>query len=228
MTDMPLKKLTPLRKIIAARMVEAKQTIPHYRMTTDITMDAVMAHRASLNAERGSDKISVNDYIIKAIGLALLECPEVNIQFADNAVHHNPQADISVVIAVEGGLSTPVIRAVEEKSLADIAGQVKSLVQRAQQGQLTMEEITGGGISLSNLGMYGIDKFDAIINAPQCAIVAVGSATLKPAVINKALTMATVMTATASFDHRTIDGAVGAVFLSTLKALLEKPTWASV
>ena len=215
--------LTPLRKIIAARMTEAKQTIPHYRLSADIEMDALVALRKQYNTENLDQKVSINDFIIKACAMALMECPQINIQFAEGEVHQYSQADISVVIAVEGGLSTPVIRSANTKTLAEIALEVKALAARAQEGTLKMDEIMGGSFSLSNLGMYDVDQFDAIINPPQCAILAVASAKLKPAVKDNHITIASIMRATLSLDHRVIDGVVGAEFLSVLRRFLEKP-----
>ena len=215
--------LTPLRKIIAARMTEAKQTIPHYRVGVDIEMDALLALRQQFNEEHPKTKVSVNDFIIKACAMALIENPTLNIQLIDNDIHQYPQADISVVTAVEGGLSTPVIRLANHKSVQTIAEEVKNLTVKAQQGSLKMDEILGGTFSVSNLGMYGVDQFDAIINSPQCAILAVGGAKLKTVIKDNDIKIAKVMRVTLSLDHRAIDGATGAQFLSILCNLLQEP-----
>ena len=215
--------LTPLRKIIAARMTDAKQTIPHYRVGADIEMDALLALRQQFNEEHPNTKVSVNDFIIKACAMALIENPALNIQLIDNEIHQYPQADISVVIAVEGGLSTPVIRHANRKSVQAIAEEVKELTARAQQGSLKMDEILGGTFSVSNLGMYGVDQFDAIINPPQCAILAVGGAKPQAVIREDEIKTARVMRVTLSLDHRAIDGATGAQFLSILRNLLQEP-----
>lgn len=215
--------LTPLRKVIAARMTEAKQTIPHFRVAADIEMDALLALRKQVNAENSDHKVSVNDFIIKACATALMEHPAINIQLVNDEIHQYRQADISVVIAVDGGLSTPVIRNANNKSLLEIASEVKSVAARAAQGQLKMDEILGGSFSISNLGMFGIDQFDAIINPPQGAILAVGGAIPQPIVKDGMITTATIMRVNLSLDHRAIDGAIGAQFLATLRKILENP-----
>jgi len=215
--------LTPLRNIIAARMTEAKQGIPHYRVSMDIEVDALLALRQQINADNTNSKLSVNDFIIKACANALMEHPALNCQFIGNEIHQYEHADISVVIAVEGGLSTPVVRCVDQKNLEEIAEEVKTLAKRASAGQLKMREITGGTFSISNLGMYGVDQFDAIINPPQCAILAVGAAKLQPVIKGDTVTKAQVMRVSLSLDHRVIDGATGAQFLSTFVGLLQNP-----
>ena len=215
--------LTPLRKIIAARMTEAKQTIPHYRISMDIEVDALLALRKQINADQPDKKVSLNDFIIKACANALMEYPEINAQFVDNEIHQYPQADISVVIAIDGGLSTPVIRKANTKTVREIAAEIKDLATRATNGQLKMEEILGGSFSISNLGMYGVDQFDAIINPPQCAILAIGCAEPQAVVKAGALTTAAIMRLSLSLDHRTIDGATGAQFLSVLRDQVQHP-----
>ena len=215
--------LTPLRKIIAARMTEAKQTIPHFRMVADIEMDKLLALRRQFNADNPNNKVSVNDFIIKACATALMEKPEINIQLVDDDIYQYHRADISVVIAVEGGLSTPIVRNADNKNLQDIASEVKGLATRAAAGQLKMDEIAGGSFSISNLGMYDIDQFDAIINPPQCAILAVGGTKLQPVVKNGEIGTATVMRVQLSLDHRAIDGVTGATFLSVLREQLQNP-----
>ncbi|HAB39025.1 MAG TPA: hypothetical protein DCE52_13715 [Rhodobacteraceae bacterium] len=219
--------LTPLRKIIAARMTQAKQSSPHYRVGMDIDMDALLALRQQYNTDNlaadNGIKISVNDFIIKACATTLMAMPALNIQFIDGEIHQYPQADISVVIAVEGGLSTPVICDANNKTVQTIAKEIKALAARAQSGTLKMDEILGGTFSISNLGMYGVDQFDAIINPPQCAILAIGSARPQPIIKAGEITSATVMRATLSLDHRVIDGATGAQFLSILREQLQHP-----
>ena len=215
--------LSPLRKIIAARMTEAKQTIPHYRISVDIEMDTLLALRKQFNIDNPNSKVSVNDVVIKACANALMENPAINSQLIDDEIHQYQQADIAIVIAVDGGLSTPIVRHANDKSVQDIALEVRELAHRAATGQLKMDEIMGGSFSISNLGMYGIDQFDAIINPPQCAILAVGGAKQQAIIKNGELAIATMMRATLSLDHRAIDGATGAEFLSVLRKYLQTP-----
>jgi len=216
--------LSPLRQIIAARMREAKRQIPHFRLVANIEVDALMDLRAQLRARNPNIRLSLNDLLIKATARALMDCPAVNIQWANDGIHQYRTADISVVTAVEGGLSTPIVRNAESKSIWEIAGEVKELTSRAAKNTLRMNEIAGGSFSISNLGMHGIDQFDAIINPPQCAILAIGAA--KPRVVvspHHQMRVATVLTATLSCDHRAIDGATGAKFLSALRQRIELP-----
>ena len=215
--------LTPLRKIIAARMTEAKQSVPHYRLTMDIEIDALMALRQQLNADTAEAKASINDFIIKACATTLIKHPQLNCQFVENKIHQYQQADIAVVMAVEGGLSTPIIRNADQKTVQEIAQEVKALAKRAAAGQLKMREITGGTFSISNLGMHAVDQFDAIINPPQCAILAVGAGKPQPVIKDGTVQIATVMRASLSLDHRVIDGATGAKFLALLRDLLQNP-----
>jgi pyruvate dehydrogenase E2 component (dihydrolipoamide acetyltransferase) len=216
--------LSPLRRVIAARMSETVRTIPHFRLVADIEMGALFAWRKLLNAEDSSIKVSVNDCMIKACAMALMECPAVNIQLVGDEIHQYHQADISVVIAVEGGLSTPVVRAANRKGLREIAAEAQALAARAAAGRLRMDEILGGTFSVSNLGAYGVEQFDAIINAPQCAILAVGQAKPKMTVAEDGNSrVATVLRVTLSLDHRAIDGATGAAFLKVLRQTLEDP-----
>lgn len=216
--------LSALRKVIAARMTDAKRTIPHFRLVIDIEIDALLALRERENAAQDAVRISVNDCFIKACATALIEHPCVNIQLNGEEIHQFSQADISVVIAVPGGLSTPVIRGANRKTVRDIAAETKSLTVRAAARQLKMEEISGGSFSISNLGSYGIDQFDAIINPPQCGILAVGTARHRMVISEdgEARIAKTVRT-TLSLDHRTIDGVTGAAFLATVRQLLERP-----
>lgn len=215
---------SPLRRVIAARTTEATRTIPHFRLVADIEVDALLALRESFNAAHPESRVSVNDCIIKACASALIEHPAVNSQLLGDQVHQYHQADISVVIAVEGGLATPVVRRANQKSVAEIAAEVKVLATRAGAGRLNMDDILGGSFSISNLGGYGVDQFDAIINPPQCAILAVGRAKPRMNVSNSGeARVATVLRVTLSVDHRAIDGATGAGFLTSLRLGLEQP-----
>lgn len=217
-------KLSNMRKTIARRLAESKQTVPHFYLTVDVRLDPLLKLRSELNAALSDDKkLSVNDLIIKAEALALIEVPDANVQFAGDQLYKFGRADISVAVAIPGGLITPVIREADTKRLSQIAVEMKDLAARARDGKLAPQEFTGGTASLSNLGMYGIKQFDAVINPPQGLILAVGAGEKRPYVVNDALAIATVMSATGSFDHRAIDGAVGAQFMAAFKRLLENP-----
>lgn len=216
-------QLTPLRKIIASRMVEAKQSIPHYRVSVDLQLDALLTLRREWNTENQEEKLSGNDFIIKACASALMEVPQINIQFVDGEIHQYRRADISVVVALEGGLSTPVIRSADTKSVQQLSHEIKTLVESAASNSLKMSEILGGTFSISNLGMYEVDQFDAIINPPQCAILAVATARAQPVVRDGEIGIATLMRLSLTLDHRAIDGAEGARFLAVLKQYIENP-----
>ncbi|WP_373824250.1 2-oxo acid dehydrogenase subunit E2, partial [Achromobacter insuavis] len=218
--------LDGMRKTIAARLTEAKLTIPHFYLRRDVQLDALMAIRATLNKQlegRGV-KLSVNDFIVRAAALALREVPEVNASWHDDAIEFHAGADISVAVATDGGLVTPIVRDADVKPLSAIAGEIVELAGRAKVNRLKPEEFTGGSLTVSNLGMYGIKQFAAIINPPQAAILAVGAAERRPVVDdNGGLQAATVMTVTLSADHRVVDGAVGARWLAAFRALIENP-----
>lgn len=218
-------KLSSMRRTIARRLAESKQTVPHFYLTVDIKLDALLKLRGELNKalEPTGTKLSVNDLLIKALGVALMRVPDANVQFAGDQLYKFQRADISVAVAIPGGLITPVIKDAANKRLSDIANEMKDLAARARDGKLKPEEYQGGTASLSNLGMYGIKQFDAVINPPQGLIVAVGAGEKRPVVEGDQLAIATVMSATGSFDHRAIDGAVGAEFMAALKAVVEAP-----
>lgn len=216
--------LSPIRKIIAARMVEAKQTIPHFRLSAEIEVDALIALRGALTAADGLG-ISLNALIIKACAAALIDVPAVNLQWAGDAIHQYRTADISIVTALPGGgLSTPILRDAQAKSVQDIASEVKVLTKRAGDNALKMDEVFGGSFSISNLGMFGVEAFDAIINPPQCAILAIASTRrrLLPSEAGE-VRAAMVLPVTLSVDHRAIDGAAGASFLNALRKRIEEP-----
>jgi len=218
-------KLSNMRKTIARRLAESKATVPHFYLTVDVRLDALLKLRSELNKslEAAGIKLSVNDLLIKALGLALVAVPDSNVQFAGDTLYKFGRADVSVAVAIPGGLITPVITDAANKRLSVIAHEMKDLAARAKDGKLKPEEYTGGTASISNLGMFGIKQFDAVINPPQGLILAVGAGEPRPYVVDNALVIATVMSATGSFDHRAIDGAVGAQFMSAFKALVENP-----
>jgi pyruvate dehydrogenase E2 component (dihydrolipoamide acetyltransferase) len=206
-------------------MSESKRTIPHFRLVTDIQIDELLARRKELLQRRPDHHLSLNDLLIKACAQALTDVPEVNVQWAEKELHCFHTVDIAIVTAVKGGLTTPILRAVDSKSVWQIAAGVKELTSRAARNELRMEEILGGSFSISNLGMYAVDQFDAIINPPQCAILAVGQG--KPRCIalrDLRMGIATVTSMTLSVDHRAIDGVVAAKFLSALKVRIETPS----
>ena len=218
-------KLSNMRKTIARRLTEAKQTIPHIYLTVDIQLDALLKLRSELNKglESRGVKLSVNDLLIKALAMALIEVPECNVSFAgDNLIKYS-RADVSVAVSIPGGLITPIIANANGKTVSTIATEMKDLAARARDGKLAPEEYQGGTASISNMGMYGIRQFDAVINPPQAMIMAIGAGEKRPYVINDSLQIATVMSATGSFDHRAIDGADGARLMKAFKGLVENP-----
>ncbi len=219
-------KLDGMRKTIAAQLTEAKQTIPHFYLRRDIELDALMAFRSKLNAqlEARGVKLSVNDFIIKACALALQQVPAANAVWAGDRVLQLTPSDVAVAVAIDGGLFTPVLKDAEMKSLSALSAEMKDLAARAKSKKLAPHEYQGGSFAISNLGMFGIDNFDAVINPPHGAILAVGAGVKKP-VVGKdgALAVATVMSVTLSVDHRVIDGALGAQLLQAIKDNLENP-----
>jgi len=219
-TDHPL---SPMRRTIARRLSEAKATIPHFYLTVDIEMDAVLGLREQLNTRLAPDKLSVNDFILRAVALGLRAVPEANAAWAETAIRRFTEIDIAVAVATPEGLITPIVRQADRKGLGEISAEVKALAARAKDGGLKPEEYQGGGFTISNLGMYGVRDFAAIINPPQACILAVGAAEPRPIVKAGALAVATMMSVTLSVDHRTVDGATGARFLAAVKGLLEDP-----
>jgi len=218
--------LNGMRKTIAARLTEAKQTIPHFYLRRDIRIDALLAFRGELNrqlAQRGV-KLSVNDFIIKACALALQQVPSANAVWAGDRLLQLTPSDVAVAVAIEGGLFTPVIKDAEAKSLSALSAEMKDLAARARDRKLAPHEYLGGSFAISNLGMFGIDNFDAVINPPHGAILAVGAGVKKPVVDSDGqIVAATVMSVTLSVDHRVIDGALGAQLLNAIKDNLENP-----
>jgi pyruvate dehydrogenase E2 component (dihydrolipoamide acetyltransferase) len=222
-----LEPHTTMRRVIARRLSESKQTVPHFYLTVDCVLDRLLSLRQEINTALDA-KISVNDWLIKACGIALTKVPAANASWTDDGVRYYTQADVSVAVAIDGGLITPIVRNAPLKGLAAISSEMKDLATRARDNKLKPEEFTGGTFSLSNLGMFGIRDFAAIVNPPQGAILAVGAGEKRPIVKQDGngtdvLAIATVMSCTLSVDHRVIDGAVGASFLKVLKQLIENP-----
>jgi pyruvate dehydrogenase E2 component (dihydrolipoamide acetyltransferase) len=218
-------KLSNVRKTIARRLTESKQQIPHIYLTVDIQLDALLKLRAELNKglESRNIKLSVNDLMIKALAMALIEVPECNVSFAGDNLFKYSRADISVAVSIPGGLITPIVAGADGKSVSAIASEIHDLAARAKEGKLQPQEYQGGTASLSNMGMYGIKNFEAVINPPQGMIMAIGAGEKRPYVIVDSLQIATVMSATGSFDHRAIDGADGARLMQAFKRLVENP-----
>ncbi len=218
-------KLSNVRKVIARRLTESKQTVPHYYLTMDIRLDALLDLRKQLNASLEADgvKLSVNDLLIKALARALMRVPQCNVSFHGDAMRTYARADISVAVAAPSGLITPIITEADTKGLAQISREMKELAGKARDGKLQPHEYQGGTASLSNLGMYGIKQFDAVINPPQGMILAVGAGQQQPYVVDGEIVPATILTASGSFDHRSIDGADGAQLMEAIKHLIENP-----
>ncbi len=213
-----------VRKVIAARLSESKQTIPHFYLTTECILDSLLAARSDLNDHaNGAYKLSVNDFVIKAVASALHVHGAANVAWTDDAILQFDHADISVAVATPNGLITPIIKAAETKSLSQISNEMKDLASRAKAGKLKPTEFQGGSFSISNLGMFGITEFSAIINPPQACILAVGAGVEKAIVVNGRVEVRTIMKVTLSVDHRAVDGAVGAEFLQHFKRYIENP-----
>ena len=217
-----------MRRVIAQRLTQSKQTVPHFYMSVDCRLDSLLEARERINAASPKDpprayKLSVNDFVIKALALALQRVPAANATWTDAGMLRHRHSDVGVAVAVEGGLFTPIIRHAELKTLGEISNEMKDLAERARKRRLAPHEYQGGTTSISNLGMYGIKSFDAVINPPHATILAIGAGEKRPLVVNNALQVATVMTATLSCDHRAVDGAVGAELLNAFKALIEDP-----
>lgn len=215
-------ELTRMRKMIAKRLTESKSSVPHFYVTVDVLMDELLAYRKQLN-EASPVKISVNDLLVKAIASTLMAMPAANSVWNTDSIRQYSTADIAVAVSTDGGLVTPVVRGVEKLGLVALANTTKDLIERARIGKIKQHEIEGGSFTISNMGMYGIREFSAILNPPQSGILAVGAAQQRPVVTDGELGVATVMTITLSCDHRVIDGALGAEFMQALKARLEKP-----
>jgi pyruvate dehydrogenase E2 component (dihydrolipoamide acetyltransferase) len=225
-----ISKNSNVRKIIAKRLLESKQTVPHFYLSVDLKIDKLLHFRQDLNSVANLDaagnpayKVSVNDLIIKAAALALKKVPDANSSWTDEAILIYNNVDVSVAVAIDGGLLTPIVKNADQKSIPTISTEMKQLISKAKAGKLQPEEFQGGGFSISNLGMYGIDSFQAIVNPPQSCILAVGAGVKKPVIEHDKIEIRDVMNVTLSCDHRSVDGAVGAEFLQALRRYVENP-----
>ncbi len=213
-----------IRKVVAKRLTESKQDVPHFYLTIECILDELLAARKNINDKaNGAYKLSVNDFIIKASAMALKTYPEANVSWSDDAIFQYLKADISVAVSTPNGLITPIVKAAEDKGLKDISAEVKDLAGRAREGKLKPEEFQGGSFTVSNLGMFGVKEFAAIINPPQGCILAIGAGEPRPVVIDGKIEIRTVMNCTLSVDHRCVDGAVGAEYLKIFKQYIENP-----
>jgi pyruvate dehydrogenase E2 component (dihydrolipoamide acetyltransferase) len=217
-----------MRKVIAQRLTLAKQTIPHFYLTVECRIDNLLHARAQMNATAPKTgprafKLSVNDFAIKALALALMQVPAANVTWTQGGTLRHKYADVGVAVAIEGGLFTPVVRHAEVKSLSEISNEMKDLAERARKRRLAPQEYQGGTTSISNLGMYGIRTFEAVINPPHATILAIGTGEKRPVVVEDRVEPATLMSCTLSGDHRVVDGAVGAELLNAFKMLIEEP-----
>jgi pyruvate dehydrogenase E2 component (dihydrolipoamide acetyltransferase) len=216
------RPLSMMRRTIARRLVESKTTIPHFYLTADANMDAAMEFRKQVTEVHGT-KLSVNDLVLKAVALALRKVPEANASFTGEAIVQHARVDLGMAVAIEDGLVTPVIRDADKKTLGQIANEAKELATRARDRKLRPEEMTGGTVSVSNLGMFGITAFSAIINPPEAVILAVGMVRKEPVVKDDQVVIGQRMSLTLSCDHRVVDGAVGARLMQAIVAVLERP-----
>jgi pyruvate dehydrogenase E2 component (dihydrolipoamide acetyltransferase) len=219
-----------MRRIIAQRLVLAKQTIPHFYLTVACTIDALLRAREEINAEAPKDKegkpawkLSVNDFVVKALALALMKVPEANVTWTEAGMLKHKHADVGVAVAIPGGLITPIVRKADAKGLAAISAEMKDFAARARARRLKPEEYQGGATVVSNLGMYGIEEFAAVINPPHATILAVGAGEERAVVRSGKIEVATQMKATLSTDHRAVDGALGAELIGAFKTLIEHP-----
>ncbi|MGL9760900.1 MAG: pyruvate dehydrogenase complex dihydrolipoamide acetyltransferase [Wolbachia sp.] len=216
-------KASNMRQVIAQRLIESKQNIPHFYLTIDCRVDKLISLKNEINSADGNNKVTINDLIIKAVAFSMKKFPDVNSSWIDDKILKYANIDISIAVALEDGLITPIVKNADKKSILSISKEVKDLVSRARSGKLRPEEFQGGGFTISNLGMFGIKTFSAIINQPQSCIMAVGTSKKQPIVINEKIEIAEIMMVTLSVDHRTVDGALGAKFLNAFKHYIENP-----
>ncbi|QOD37837.1 pyruvate dehydrogenase complex dihydrolipoamide acetyltransferase [Candidatus Wolbachia massiliensis] len=216
-------EVSNMRQVIAQRLVESKQNVPHFYLTVDCQVDKLISLKNEINLADENNKVTINDLIIKATAFSMKKFPDINSSWIDNKILKYSNIDISIAVALEDGLITPIVKNADKKGILSISKEVKGLVNKARSGKLRPEEFQGGGFTISNLGMFGIKAFSAIINPPQSCIMAVGASKKQPVVINEKIEVAEIMTVTLSVDHRTVDGALGAKFLNAFKRYIENP-----
>ncbi|MFP3015975.1 MAG: pyruvate dehydrogenase complex dihydrolipoamide acetyltransferase [Wolbachia sp.] len=216
-------EVSNMRQVIAQRLTESKQNVPHFYLTVDCQVDKLISLKNEINSADENNKVTINDLIIKAVAFSMKKFPDINSSWIDNKILKYSNADISIAVALEDGLITPIVKNADKKDILSISKEVKDLVSRARSGKLKPEEFQGGGFTISNLGMFGIKAFSAIINPPQSCIMAVGASKKQPIVMNEKIEIAEIMTVTLSVDHRAVDGALGAKFLNAFKRYIENP-----
>ncbi|MCM1000877.1 MAG: pyruvate dehydrogenase complex dihydrolipoamide acetyltransferase [Wolbachia endosymbiont of Melophagus ovinus] len=216
-------EVSNMRQVIAQRLIESKQNIPHFYLTVDCRVDKLISLKNEINSADENNKVTINDLIIKAVAFSMKKFPGVNSSWIDDKILRYANIDISIAVALEDGLITPIVKNADKKSVLSISKEVKDLVSRARSGKLRPEEFQGGGFTISNLGMFGIKTFSAIINPPQSCIMAVGTSKKQPIVVNEKIEIAEIIMVTLSVDHRTVDGALGARFLNAFKHYIENP-----
>ncbi|WP_250295725.1 dihydrolipoamide acetyltransferase family protein [Wolbachia endosymbiont of Oedothorax gibbosus] len=223
-TESPeIVEVSNIRQVIAQRLTESKQNVPHFYLTVDCRVDKLISLKNEINSADENNKVTINDLVIKAVAFSMKKFPDINSSWIDNKILKYSNVDISIAVALEDGLITPIVKNADKKGILSISKEVKDLVSRARSGKLKPEEFQGGGFTISNLGMFGIKAFSAIINPPQSCIMAVGASKKQPIVINEKIEIAEIMTVTLSVDHRTVDGALGAKFLNAFKHYIENP-----
>ncbi|GFQ82670.1 dihydrolipoyllysine-residue acetyltransferase component of pyruvate dehydrogenase complex [Trichonephila clavata] len=216
-------EVSNMRQVIAQRLTESKQNVPHFYLTVDCRVDKLISLKNEINSADENNKVTINDLIIKAVAFSMKKFPDINSSWIDNKILKYSNVDISIAVALEDGLITPIVKNADKKGILSISKEVKDLVSRARSGKLRPEEFQGGGFTISNLGMFGIKAFSAIINPPQSCIMAVGASKKQPIVMNEKIEIAEIMTVTLSVDHRAVDGALGAKFLNAFKHYIESP-----
>ena len=217
-------EISSMRKVIAERLVYSKQMVPHFYVSVDCTVDNLLRIRSEINAENLDTKVTVNDFVIKAVAMSIKKFPEINVSWCDNdKIVAFSSIDISIAVSIDDGLITPIVKDADKKSLLEISNEVKILANKAKSGKLKLEEFQGGSFTISNLGMFGVKEFNAIINPPQSCIMAVGCSDRKAVVVNDQVCISSIMTVTLSVDHRVIDGVLAAKFLNCFKSYMEKP-----
>ena len=222
-SPMSFTEISSMRRVIAERLVYSKQSIPHFYVSIDCIVDDLLKLRLEINAENSDTKVTVNDFIIKAVAMSIKKFPEINVSWSDDKIVAFHNVDISVAVSIDSGLITPIIFNADKKSLLEISSEVKTLASKAKSGKLRSEEFQGGGFTISNLGMFGIKEFYAIVNPPQSCIMAVGCSEKRAIVVDDQISISNVITITLSVDHRVIDGVLAAKFLNCFKSYLEKP-----